>query len=131
MQYKELIKNPHDFTIKVMCVKYAEHNKCAKLIEMFNFMDKHCQDTTFYFSMPHDIQGTMCTCIGYMKASYFIENYIEMYLECNEIRPTFQLWEEYYENSEDVKEIVFRFDTNNKNDLYNLKQLKDIIKSIK
>lgn len=131
-KYSNLVDNPHDFLIGIYCVKYTSNNEVCRVADMFNFMNKHCQDATFKVEQAEDIQGTMCSCSGYIKASYFIENYIDMCVDCgNNINPLFYLWQEpYKENSKEYRNVVFQFDVMCREEFEKLKKIKDILKNV-
>lgn len=132
LKYDDLVNNPQDFTIKVVCIKYTFHNEISKVVDMFNFMDKHCEDATFSTKVCEDIVGYMCTCVGYMKASYFLNNYIDICIDKKELNPIFYLWQQpYNETTDEMKDITLSCTFNNHDDIFCLKKLKDIVLSAK
>lgn len=127
-EYNYLLLNHKDFTIKVVCVQYTSSNEVHKVIDMFNFMNKHTTNATFESKVCEDMNGYMCTCVGYMQASYFLQNFIDMYVEQGNIRPLFYLWKEpYKDNSKELKEITLKFETMSKNEFELIQKIKKVL----
>lgn len=128
LKYDDLVNNPQDFTIKVVCIKHTFHNEISKVVDVFNFMDKYCEDATFSTKVCEDIMGYMCTCVGYIKASELLANYVDICFDATNLRPIFYLWQTpYNETTTELKDIVLNIGEVNKNNIILLKQIKDIL----
>lgn len=128
LKYDDLVNNPQDFTIKVMCVKHTFNNEIAQLIDMFSFMNKYCINSTFNTKHCDDISGQFCTCVGYIKASELLANYVDISFDAINLRPIFYLWQTpYNETTTELKDIVLNIGEVNKNNIILLKQIRDIL----
>ena len=128
LTYQELIENPCDFYIKVMCKKYTLNNNVSQVLPMFQYMCKYFENTTFHNCICDDVTGYMCTCVGYIKASNLLKNFVDISLEQSDLKPIFYLWKEpYNENCEELKDVVLHFEVLGVSEMELINKIRNIL----